>query len=38
MKPVYFNKTTIDRRIHNGSGTGTTGTTAEIAAKKANDT
>ena len=37
MKPVYFNKTTIDR-IHNGSGAGTTGTTAEIAAKKANDT
>ena len=28
---VYFNKTAIDRRIHDGSGAGTTGTVAKTA-------
>ena len=27
---VYFNKTAIDRRIHDGSAAGTTGTAAKI--------
>ena len=36
-EPVYFNKTIIDRRIHDESGAGTTGTAAQIAARKAND-
>ena len=36
-KPVYFNKTTIGRKIHDGSGAGTTGTAAQIATRKAND-
>ena len=36
-QPVYFNKTTIDRRIHDGSGAGTSGTNAKIAARKANE-
>ena len=35
-QPVYFNKTTIDR-IDDRSGTGTTGTAAQIATGKAND-
>ena len=34
---VYFNKTTIDRKINNRSGVGTSGTAAQIAARKAND-
>ena len=36
-QPVYFNKTTIDRRIHDGSEAGTSGTNAKIAARKANE-
>ena len=36
-EPVYFNKTTIDRRIHDESGAGATGTAAQIAARNAND-
>ena len=33
-EPVYFNKTTIDRRTHDGSGAETTGSAAEIAIRK----
>ena len=35
-QPVYFDKTTIDRRINNGSGAGTSGAAAQIAARKEN--
>ena len=36
-EPVYFNKTTKDRRIHDESGAGTTRSTAQIAIRKVND-
>ena len=35
---VYFNKTTIDRRIKNSSRARTSGTNTQIVARKANDT
>ena len=35
-QPVYFDKTMIDRRINNGSGAGTSGAAAQIAARKEN--
>ena len=34
---AYLNKTSLDRRVHDGSQGGTTGTTVQIAARKAND-
>ena len=36
-EPVYLNKTSLDRTVHDDSQAGTTGTTAQIAARKAND-
>ena len=36
-QPICINKTIIDRRINYGSGSGTSGTGAPIAARKAND-
>ena len=36
-QPVYLNKTLLDRRVYDGSQAGTTLTTAETAARKAND-
>ena len=36
-EPVYLNKTSLNRRVHDGSQDGTTGTTAQIAARKAHD-
>ena len=36
-EPVYLNKTTLGRRVHDGSQDGTTGTAVQIAARKAND-
>ena len=36
-EPVYLNKTSLNRRVHDGSQAGTTGTTAQIAARKAHD-
>ena len=36
-EPIYSNKTTIDRRVHYGSQAETIRTTAQIAARKAND-
>ena len=35
--PVFLNKTSLNRRVHNASQAGTTGTAAQIAARKAND-
>ena len=35
-EPVYLNKTTLYRRVHDGSHAGTTGTTAQIVVRKAN--
>ena len=35
--PVFLNKTSSNRRVHNASQAGTTGTAAQIAARKAND-
>ena len=36
-EPVYLNKASLDRTVHDDSQAGTTGTTAQIAARKAND-
>ena len=36
-EPVYLNKTSLNRRVYDGSQAGTTLTTAQIAARKAND-
>ena len=36
-EPVFLNKISLARRVHDGSQAGTTGATAQTAARKAND-